>query len=68
MVNFDPIRIVVIISNVVLICFETHFVIIYFQIPKPKPPTKWEKFAKAKGIQKQKKDKLIWDDQSKVIF
>jgi regulator of ribosome biosynthesis len=24
------------------------------QLPKPKPPTKWELFAKKKGIQKQK--------------
>jgi len=34
-------------------------------VPKPKPPTKWEKFAKSKGIQHRKKDKLVWDDTSK---
>jgi len=34
-------------------------------IPKPKPPTKWEKFAKAKGIQNQRKEKLVWDEASK---
>jgi regulator of ribosome biosynthesis len=31
-------------------------------IPKPKPPTKWEKFAAAKGISKTIKDKKVWDD------
>jgi len=31
-------------------------------VPKPKPLTKWEKFAKAKGIQKKKKDKMVWDE------
>ena len=35
------------------------------RIPKPKPPTKWETFAKAKGIQNRKKKKLVWDDVSK---
>ncbi|KAL3090216.1 hypothetical protein niasHS_006668 [Heterodera schachtii] len=29
-------------------------------IPKPKEPTKWEKFARAKGITK-KKDRKVWD-------
>jgi len=34
-------------------------------IPQPKPPTKWEKFAKDKGIQKQKKrSRLSYDDAS----
>ncbi|KAJ4840354.1 hypothetical protein Tsubulata_007622 [Turnera subulata] len=33
-------------------------------LPKPKPPTKWELFAKAKGIQKRKKDKVVWDEQT----
>ncbi len=30
--------------------------------PKPKPPTKWEQFAKLKGIQKKKKTNLVWDE------
>merc|ERR1712037_6406 len=31
--------------------------------PKPKPMTKWEKYAKEKGIdKKKKKDRLVWDD------
>jgi regulator of ribosome biosynthesis len=34
-------------------------------IPKPKPPTKWELYAKEKGIQKRKKEKLVWDETSK---
>ncbi|XP_054168027.1 ribosome biogenesis regulatory protein homolog [Oppia nitens] len=34
-------------------------------IPKPKAPTKWETYAKMKGIQNKKKDKLVWDEESK---
>lgn len=34
-------------------------------VPKPKPPTKWELFAKTKGIQKRKKDKLVYDEVTK---
>jgi regulator of ribosome biosynthesis len=30
--------------------------------PKPKVPTKWEKFAIEKGIEKKKKTKLVWDE------
>ncbi|KDP32387.1 hypothetical protein JCGZ_13312 [Jatropha curcas] len=33
-------------------------------LPKPKPPTKWELFAKSKGIKKRKKDKVLWDEQT----
>ncbi|TYI79383.1 hypothetical protein E1A91_D05G018900v1 [Gossypium mustelinum] len=33
-------------------------------LPKPKPPTKWEEFAKKKGIKKRKKDKVVWDEQT----
>ncbi|KAL4709902.1 hypothetical protein ACJJTC_003865 [Scirpophaga incertulas] len=32
-------------------------------VPKPKPLTKWQEFAKQKGITKKKKDKLQWDEQ-----
>eukprot|EP01094_Clydonella_sp_ATCC50884_P030089 TRINITY_DN9676_c0_g1_i1.p1 TRINITY_DN9676_c0_g1~~TRINITY_DN9676_c0_g1_i1.p1 ORF type:complete len:335 (-),score=141.21 TRINITY_DN9676_c0_g1_i1:49-1017(-) len=31
-------------------------------VPKPKPLTKWERFAKAKGIQKRKKERMVWDE------
>ncbi|CBQ69706.1 related to RRS1-regulator of ribosome biogenesis [Sporisorium reilianum SRZ2] len=31
-------------------------------MPKPKPLTKWEKFAKQKGIQSRKKDKMVFDE------
>lgn len=31
-------------------------------IPKPKPLTKWEKFAKEKGIVKKKRSKLAFDE------
>lgn len=33
-------------------------------VPKPRVPTKWESFAKNKGIQKRKKDKLIYDEST----
>lgn len=33
-------------------------------LPKPRPPTKWEVFAKKKGIQNRKKDKIVYDDQT----
>ncbi|KAJ8968027.1 hypothetical protein NQ314_002518 [Rhamnusium bicolor] len=32
-------------------------------VPKPRPLTKWQQFAKEKGIQKKKKNKLSWDEQ-----
>lgn len=32
-------------------------------LPKPKPPTKWEQFAAAKGIQHKKRDKKEWDEE-----
>ncbi|EFA09302.2 ribosome biogenesis regulatory protein homolog [Tribolium castaneum] len=32
-------------------------------VPRPRPLTKWEQFAKAKGIVKKKKSKLSWDEQ-----
>lgn len=31
-----------------------------------KPTTKWEQFAKKKGIVKKKKERLVWDDEEKV--
>ena len=34
-------------------------------VPKPRSLTKWEQFAKAKGIVKKKRTKLTWDDQLK---
>lgn len=34
-------------------------------VPKPRKPTKWEQFAKDKGITKKKKSKLTWDEQLK---
>jgi len=35
------------------------------EIPKPKPPSKWDKYAKMKGIQKRKQGRMLWDDQTK---
>lgn len=32
-------------------------------VPKPKPLSKWQQFAKSKGIDKKKKSKLKWDQQ-----
>ncbi|KAG0052529.1 Rhodanese- sulfurtransferase [Gryganskiella cystojenkinii] len=33
-------------------------------LPKPKPETRWEKFAKAKGIVNRKKERMVYDDNS----
>lgn len=33
-------------------------------VPEPKQLTKWEKFAKTKGIQKTKKERMVYDDVS----
>jgi regulator of ribosome biosynthesis len=30
--------------------------------PEPKPETKWEKFAREKGIQKKKKDRMVYEE------
>ena len=32
------------------------------QLPKPRPPTKWEKFAQTKGIVKKKRSRLVLDE------
>jgi len=34
-------------------------------LPKPRPPTRWEKFAAEKGIQKRKKDTWVYDQKEK---
>ena len=36
-------------------------------LPKPKPLTKWQEFAKKKGIpeNKKKEGKMVWDDDAK---
>lgn len=31
-------------------------------VPKAKAPTKWETYAKLKGIKKTKREKLVWDE------
>ncbi|OZJ04519.1 hypothetical protein BZG36_02240 [Bifiguratus adelaidae] len=33
-------------------------------LPKPKPPTRWERFAAQKGIQKQKKERMVFDERT----
>lgn len=33
-------------------------------IPPPKKETRWEKFAKEKGIEKKKKSRMVWDEAS----
>lgn len=30
--------------------------------PEPKPETKWEKFAREKGIKKRKRDRMVFDE------
>jgi len=34
-------------------------------IPKANPATKWESFAKLKGIKKKKKERMVWDENEK---
>lgn len=34
-------------------------------VPKPKAMTKWEEYAKKKGIQKKKRGRMIWDEDLK---
>lgn len=34
-------------------------------VPKQRAPTKWEQYARDKGIQKRKKDKKVWDETLK---
>jgi len=36
----------------------------FHKIPEPKPETKWEKFAREKGIQKKKSDRMIYDEDT----
>lgn len=35
------------------------------KIPEPKPETKWEKFAKEKGIKKHKRERMVFDETNK---
>ncbi|KAI9274484.1 ribosome biogenesis regulatory protein-domain-containing protein [Phascolomyces articulosus] len=32
-------------------------------LPKDKPLTRWEKFAKVKGIQNRKRERMVWDEE-----
>ncbi|XP_065175981.1 ribosome biogenesis regulatory protein homolog [Sycon ciliatum] len=34
-------------------------------VPKPRPPTKWEKYAKQKGIVKRKRLQMVYDEEAK---
>uniref|UniRef100_A0A8B9BQM8 Ribosome biogenesis regulatory protein n=1 Tax=Anser brachyrhynchus TaxID=132585 RepID=A0A8B9BQM8_9AVES len=33
--------------------------------PRPRPPTRWEQFARLKGIRRRKRSSLVWDEQAK---
>jgi regulator of ribosome biosynthesis len=33
--------------------------------PKPKEETRWEAFAKEKGIKKRKRERMVWDEEKK---
>ncbi|KAF7981697.1 hypothetical protein HWV62_32266 [Athelia sp. TMB] len=35
-------------------------------LPKPKPQTKWERFAAAKGIQHKVRDRKVWDEEKQT--
>lgn len=34
-------------------------------LPKKKPETRWEKFAREKGIKNRKRERMVWDEQRK---
>lgn len=34
------------------------------KVPEPKPETKWEKFAKEKGIKKHKRERMVFDESN----
>lgn len=34
-------------------------------LPKPREPTRWERFARTKGIKKRKKSRLVYDEKVK---
>ena len=36
-------------------------------VPKPREPTKWEKFAQQKGITKHKRSREVWDEETKEL-
>lgn len=36
------------------------------RIPEPKPETKWEKFAREKGIKKTKRERMIFDEETQT--
>jgi hypothetical protein len=51
------------------VCFASHgcswfdvYLFVGSQLPKKKAETKWEKFAKAKGIKKQKRSRMVFDE------
>ena len=46
----------------------TPFFDVLLQIPQPKPPTKWEQFAKAKGITKKKRQRMVFDEKAQVKY
>lgn len=37
------------------------------RLPKPKPPTTWERFAAAKGISHKKREKDVWDEERQAF-
>jgi hypothetical protein len=39
-----------------------------YRLPEKKPETRWEKFAKDKGIQKKKRDRMIYDEDSQQFM
>ena len=37
------------------------------RVPEPKPETRWEKFAREKGILKRKKERMVWDETTQMF-
>lgn len=49
---------------VLLLPTETTSMPRFKKVPEPKPETKWEKFAREKGIQKKKKDRMVFNEDT----
>lgn len=43
---------------------ETSIIPRGYKLPEEKPETKWEKFAKEKGIKKKKRDRMIFEEET----
>lgn len=56
------------VSNMIVWFVAVKSYIELIQLPKPKQETRWEAFAKLKGIKKKKKEKMVWDEVHRVSW